>query len=182
MVIHLLWQLNCGTDVLKDGPSALPPPLCCYFCRAMFPYWWHLTPWFVATSLMCEIIAQGCSSWNASKQGQNNNNDRKYKFNTMPRSANTSEHLIITTSPVIASLWKLIAILILFLHWQMLTNLRVASNRRRARHRSGTSHLADPRDQFFFHKWTKYCLSSSGNIQWDYLHSHPNSCSLLTET
>ena len=53
IVIHLRRQLNCGTDVLKDGPSVLPPlflslsPLCCYFRGAMFPYWCHLSPWFV---------------------------------------------------------------------------------------------------------------------------------------
>lgn len=87
----------------------------------MFPYWWNQSPRFVATSLMWEITARGGSSWNASKQGQKR---KEGNFNTMPHSANTSEHLAITTSPVIASLWKLIAILILFFHWQILTSLR----------------------------------------------------------
>lgn len=45
----------------------------------------------------------------------------------MTRSANTLEQRAITASPVIASLWKLIAVLILFFHWQILTSLRTSS-------------------------------------------------------
>lgn len=58
----------------------------------------------------------------------------------MPNLTNTKEQLAITTSPVIASLWKLIAILIEFFHWQILTSLRNTSNDRRTHldHRSCT--------------------------------------------
>lgn len=56
----------------------------------------------------------------------------------MPHSTNTKKQLAITTSPAIASLWKLIAILIEFSHWQILTSFRNTSNERRTHldHRS----------------------------------------------
>lgn len=58
----------------------------------------------------------------------------------MPHSTSTKKQLAITTSPAIASLWKLIAILIEFSHWQILTSFRNTSNERRTHldHRSCT--------------------------------------------
>lgn len=94
IIIHHLWQLHCGTDVLKDGPSVLYLWLLhyhllssCVWCN-VFPCWWHLSPWYYSTcrAAACEMASS-----------KDKIIYKKTQFDTMPHWANTKEQLAIIT-------------------------------------------------------------------------------------